>query len=133
MHVTSYIVSQDEREMLLVGLTLCAGSDWLDGYLARKWKQQSVLGAFIDPAADKVLICSLTIGLTLKGLIPVELATIIVLRDFLIILMGFVQRARVKREEEFFFDTTSSAFEVVPNHLSKVTVIYSKPRMIDVS
>ena len=122
---------KDEKEMLLVGLVLCAGSDWLDGYLARKWKQQSVLGAFIDPAADKVLICSLTIGLTLKGLIPTELATIIVLRDFLIILMGFVHRAWVKKKEDFFFDTTSSAFEIVPSQLSKVNE--ALPTIIDVS
>ena len=112
--------------MLLVGLVLCAGSDWLDGYLARKWKQQSVLGAFIDPTADKVVICSLTIGLTLKVLIPVELATIIVFRDVLIIVMGFAHRAREKREEEFFFDTTSSAYEIIPSQLSKVIITDSK-------
>lgn len=113
--------------MLLIGLVLCAGSDWLDGYLARKWKQQSVLGAFIDPAADKILIGSLTIGLTLKGLIPIELATIIVLRDFLILCMGFVHRARGKRKEDFFFDTTNIAFEIVPSQLSKVSEILFTP------
>lgn len=107
--------------MLLAGLVLCAGTDWLDGYLARKWNQQTVLGAFLDPAADKVVICSLTIGLTLKGLIPIELATIIVARDFFILLMGFIQRAREKKKDDFFFDTTSSAtFEIVPSQLSKV-------------
>ena len=32
-------------------------TDWLDGYLARRLKQSTKLGAFLDPVADKILIC----------------------------------------------------------------------------
>lgn len=31
-------------------------TDWLDGYLARKWEQTSAFGAFIDPVADKLIV-----------------------------------------------------------------------------
>jgi phosphatidylglycerophosphate synthase len=37
-------------------------TDWLDGYLAKKLNQKTVLGAFLDPMADKVLIGALTLG-----------------------------------------------------------------------
>lgn len=37
---------------------IAAITDWFDGYLARKLKQQSVLGAFIDPLADKLMVIS---------------------------------------------------------------------------
>jgi len=35
---------------------LAAVTDWLDGYLARRLKQQSVFGAFLDPVADKLMV-----------------------------------------------------------------------------
>lgn len=35
---------------------LAAVTDWLDGYLARKWQQMSAFGAFIDPVADKLIV-----------------------------------------------------------------------------
>ena len=35
---------------------VAAITDWLDGYLARKWDQASAFGAFIDPVADKLIV-----------------------------------------------------------------------------
>lgn len=37
---------------------LGAATDWLDGYLARKWQQTSKLGAFLDPVADKLIVAT---------------------------------------------------------------------------
>ncbi|MFM7344274.1 MAG: CDP-alcohol phosphatidyltransferase family protein, partial [Tagaea sp.] len=38
--------------------TLAAATDWLDGYLARAWAQQSKLGRMLDPIADKLLVAA---------------------------------------------------------------------------
>ena len=64
---------------------LAAVTDWFDGYLARKLGQSSVLGAILDPLADKVLLISSYVSLTLLGLIPVTLLFLVILRDLVIV------------------------------------------------
>ncbi len=44
----------------------------LDGYLARRYKMQSVFGTILDPAADKALMTTLVISLSWGGLLPGE-------------------------------------------------------------
>ena len=41
-----------------VMFVVCALTDWLDGWLARKLNQTSSFGAFLDPVADKFLVCA---------------------------------------------------------------------------
>jgi CDP-diacylglycerol---glycerol-3-phosphate 3-phosphatidyltransferase len=36
---------------------LAVGTDWLDGFLARRWKVESVFGRIVDPFVDKIMIC----------------------------------------------------------------------------
>ena len=67
--------------------------DWLDGYIAKTFNQKTVLGAFLDPLADKIFIGSVTIGLTMKGLFPVPLAMIMIGRDVFFVAALFAIRA----------------------------------------
>jgi cardiolipin synthase len=56
-------------------------TDFLDGYLARRWNQVSKVGALLDPAADRLYILSTLIGLAWRDLIPWWLLALIVARD----------------------------------------------------
>ena len=61
-----------------------AATDWLDGYLARKLNQVSAFGAFLDPVADKFLVCACVLVLVHLGRTDVFVALIIIGREIAI-------------------------------------------------
>jgi cardiolipin synthase len=69
-----------------LALFLAAGiTDGLDGLVARSWKQKTTLGMVLDPVADKFLLTSAVITLTILNELPRWFAIIVVSRDVLII------------------------------------------------
>lgn len=65
----------------------------MDGWIARNFKgQASMLGSFLDPLADKILVATLYLSLTYVGLIPVELTSLVVSRDVLLVYAGLYIR-----------------------------------------
>jgi len=61
-----------------------AVTDWLDGYLARRWNQTTSFGAFLDPVADKLMVAAALIVPTEKGLVNPFAALIIIGREITI-------------------------------------------------
>jgi cardiolipin synthase len=75
------------REALVVFI-LGGVTDFLDGFIARRMKQQTALGAYLDPVADKLLVITSFVMLGAIEGIPMWLAVVVVARDILI-LSGF--------------------------------------------
>ncbi len=63
---------------------LFAITDWLDGFLARKLNQTSAFGAFLDPVADKFLVCAALLILVHMNRVDVLIALIIIGREIAI-------------------------------------------------
>lgn len=75
---------------LIVAYVVAVSLDFLDGFIARIFSQESDLGKIIDPLADKFLVLCLLLTLTIKFDFPVWLAVFIVLRDILILSASFL-------------------------------------------
>lgn len=81
---------------LALGLFVVAGvTDALDGFLARQFDWRSDLGAFLDPAADKLLMVTVLVWLVLAGLVPLWLAAVLIGRDIVIVTGALSYRAIV--------------------------------------
>ncbi|MEA4945645.1 MAG: CDP-alcohol phosphatidyltransferase family protein [Propionicimonas sp.] len=69
----------------VVVLAVGGATDWLDGQLARRWKQRSRLGQVLDPLADRLYTLATLVGFVLRGdIIPWWFAVLLVGRDVLL-------------------------------------------------
>ena len=82
--VAVWFVLQGQMGWALVLFVLAGVSDGVDGWLARR-RGGTVLGAWMDPAADKALLVGMFVALASMGLLPAWLAVLVVLRDLVII------------------------------------------------
>lgn len=80
-------------EALLV-FALAGVTDAFDGFVARFWNQKTALGAYLDPAADKLLLTSAYVTLTIESVnpaltIPLWVTILVLARDVLIVVAAF--------------------------------------------
>ena len=74
----------DRNLMATVLFVVFAATDWADGFLARRLNQTSAFGAFLDPVADKFLVCASLLVLVHLGRADVFVALIIIGREIAI-------------------------------------------------
>lgn len=72
----------------LLVLALSGFSDWLDGQLARAWGQTSRFGEILDPTADRLYILAVLAGLSIRDIVPIWFAVLLVSRDVLLVSTG---------------------------------------------
>lgn len=82
LYLPEDMVTSRVAQIVAAGIfVLCALTDWLDGYLARTWRQTSAFGAFLDPVADKLLICATLIVLVHMARIHPIVCVVIIGRE----------------------------------------------------
>ena len=81
LHKLSAMPSYMVNIFATIVFTIAAITDWLDGYLARRWHQTSAFGAFLDPVADKLMVAAALIVLVEFGRVGAIVSLIIIGRE----------------------------------------------------
>ncbi|KAL1636773.1 hypothetical protein SLS58_009612 [Diplodia intermedia] len=120
--VVGYLILHDHHAWAL-GLFAYAGiTDLVDGWIARRWNLQTVVGSVVDPMADKLLM-AITVGcLAVKGALPGSLAMLIFGRDAsLAIAAIYFRYASLPSPKTFarYWDFSLPSAEVHPTTVSK--------------
>jgi len=76
--------------LALLVLIYSSVSDYLDGFIARRFGQVTRLGQLLDPAADRLFIFAALIGLTVSQIVPWWFVSLIVARDVMLLVLGVV-------------------------------------------
>lgn len=90
-----WLVLGPEADVWALGLLVLSGvTDFLDGWLARRLGQTSIVGEVLDPVADRLYILAVVVGLGLREIIPWWLVVLLPLRDLL--MWGLVPLLRTR-------------------------------------
>ena len=106
--VMAYFLVREAYSIALPTFLVAALSDFADGYIARRFKLTSRFGAALDPVADKLNMLVATVLLAWQALMPIWLATAIVVRDIVIVLGALAYRMALGH------------LDIAPTRLSKV-------------
>ncbi|KAG0301206.1 hypothetical protein BGZ98_008543, partial [Dissophora globulifera] len=121
--VIGYWVLQGDYKSAAILFGVACITDGLDGWIARRFNMQSIVGTILDPMADKTLMTILTVTLAMQNLIPLPIAVIILGRDAGLILSSFYYRYISLPEPKTFaryWDFSIPSAEVHPTGISKV-------------
>ena len=83
-----WLLGAGEYAWALVVIVVSSVTDFVDGFVARRFNQITRIGQVLDPAVDRLFIFSTLIGLAWQGFLPWWLVILIVLRDVGIVLLG---------------------------------------------
>ncbi len=83
--VVVWAISQGQMGIALAAFVIAGITDAVDGYIAKRFNQQTEIGAYLDPLADKTLIVSIYVSLAIFGFIPPWVAILVVSRDIMIV------------------------------------------------
>lgn len=79
-----WLLATGQDGWAIAALAAAGVSDFLDGFLARRWGQTTELGRILDPAADRLLTLAVLVGLALRDMLPWWLVAALLARDALV-------------------------------------------------
>lgn len=87
------LFGDDNRYGAAFLLAVLGCTDWVDGYIARRWGQVSTLGKVLDPTADRIMLLAGVGGIVVDGSAPVWVAVAVLVREALVAVAALVLAA----------------------------------------
>ena len=115
----SYFIVHEYYEWALWGCFVASVSDWMDGWMARTFSMNTVLGSYLDPLADKALVNTVAVSLWYVQLLPTPLVALWALRDVGLCIGTVRYVTRVLDEEKW-----TSPFQVSATPMSKLNTSF---------
>jgi cardiolipin synthase len=85
----SWLIARTDTRLAGIALfAIVVGTDWVDGYIARRLGQESELGRILDPVADRLAIAAGILTFTIIGIFPFWATLLVLLRDVVVLLGG---------------------------------------------
>lgn len=117
----------NSQPIVALSLFFYAGvTDAVDGYLARRYNSQTVVGTVIDPMADKALMTIAVVSLTIQGILPLWVSVIILGRDVALAISAIYFRwISLPPPKTFsrYWDFSLPSAEVHPTEISKINTL----------
>ena len=79
-----WLLAEDELIAAAVLLAVLGASDWVDGWIARRFDQGSDLGKVLDPVADRILLLVAAVALLVQGSVPLVVGILVLVRELLV-------------------------------------------------
>lgn len=120
----SYLILNEQYQYAVGGCIAFGLTDWLDGYIAKNYKgQRTVLGTYLDPLADKIMVNALAASLWQVSLLPGPIVGIWLARDVGLIVTSFAAVSRATKKGNYVINPATTPLKVEPTMISKVNTV----------
>ncbi len=101
---------KDERVLAAAILAVAGATDFLDGYVARRFHQVSTIGKMLDPTVDRLVVVGAVIAAVVYGAIPIWFAVAVLAREIVTSLLVLAVAALAKRRIDVVFAGKAGTF-----------------------
>ena len=119
------LIMTEKYNFAMAGCFLAGFSDWLDGYIAKNYNQQTVFGTYLDPLADKILINSIAFSLSYVDILPMWSSVLWLGRDVLLVGMSYrFASLAAQGTGHAVADPERTPLKISPSTISKVNTVF---------
>ena len=122
--ILSYCIITQHYDWALYGCFAAGISDWLDGFLAKHYNMGTVLGTYLDPLADKIVINVLSLSLWYSDILPTPLIVLWLGRDVALTGATYLYVSAQTKAGRFVVDPVRTPLKVEPTTISKINTVF---------